>query len=436
MSTYRVGLTTCDITPPIGVYLAGYASRTERSTDVYHPLRATAIAIDDGDTPLLIVMAEWLGFYDRTEQMRKRLVETTGLASQSIVLGGSHTHCGPAVRQMDLFRHGALDEQYVAHAIDNMAAAATEAWTSRSEAVLKFASGHCGFAACRRMPDPDNLPKIFRAMRPYRDGTVDHGVPVLTVESPDGELRGVIFSYACHPTSRGGLFIGGDYPCFAMDKIEQQHPGAIAGFLQGCAGDQKPQPVDPDNTYFDQREIEQVRDIGEQLGDAVNDVIASGNLAAIDGPIALTQETLDLQTEPLDEQIVNSLIGSDLPYKQAWARHYRDMLDRGETPGRGVPFELQTIRFGTSLAIVTMAGEMSVEYSLRLKDELGATFDHVLPVGYTNDIMGYVPVKRQIPEEGYEVVDSNLYHYRTGPYVDSTEQQIIDTARRGLGLKV
>ena len=70
---YQVGVSTVDITPPVGIYLAGFAARQEPSTEVYHPLKATAIAIDDGQTPLLIVGAEILGFYERTEVVRSRI---------------------------------------------------------------------------------------------------------------------------------------------------------------------------------------------------------------------------------------------------------------------------------------------------------------------------------------------------------------------------
>ena len=46
--TYRVGLATTDITPPVGIKLSGFAARTEPSTGIYRPLEATAVAIDDG----------------------------------------------------------------------------------------------------------------------------------------------------------------------------------------------------------------------------------------------------------------------------------------------------------------------------------------------------------------------------------------------------
>ncbi|HCP99165.1 MAG TPA: hypothetical protein DIT99_00010, partial [Candidatus Latescibacteria bacterium] len=63
MQLYHVGITTIDVTPPVGVFLAGYAGRDIPSQDVYHPLRADCIVIDDGDEPLLLVSIEWLGFY-------------------------------------------------------------------------------------------------------------------------------------------------------------------------------------------------------------------------------------------------------------------------------------------------------------------------------------------------------------------------------------
>ena len=50
--TYRIGVGCDDITPPVGIHMAGFAARTEPSTAVYHPLKANAIAIDDGTEPI------------------------------------------------------------------------------------------------------------------------------------------------------------------------------------------------------------------------------------------------------------------------------------------------------------------------------------------------------------------------------------------------
>ena len=66
-----------------------------------------------------------------------------------------------------------------------------------------------------------------------------------------------------------------------------------------------------------------------------------------------------------------------------------------------VPYPIVTWRFGTGPTIVALAGETCVEYSLRLKRELGGA-DRVWPVGYANEVMCYIPSERVLKENGYE----------------------------------
>ena len=262
----------------------------------------------------------------------------------------------------------------------------------------------------------------------------DHDVHVLVVESPEGERRSVIFSYACHPTSRSGTLIGGDYVCFAYDHVEAMVPGATAFFLQGCAGDQKTRPVDPASETFVPRSIEEIRDIGVELGDSVARILASDALEPVTGPISVRQSVLGLETEPIDMDLVRAGLKDNRAFVQAWARHLFECVEENVPVPTTIPFEVQTVRFGNTLAVVTLAGEMTVEHGLRLKRELGPHFDNVLALAYTNDIIGYVPVKRQIPEGGYEVWFSQQYWKRTGPYVAATEDRIHAAVGRSLGI--
>ena len=101
---------------------------------------------------------------------------------------------------------------------------------------------------------------------------------------------------------------------------------------------------------------------------------------------------------------------------------------------RHASFEIQTVTFGQSLAMVTLAGEITVEHGLRLKQELGSVFDDVLVVGYANHLAGYIPVKRQIPEGGYCVEWANRFQGRPGRWVDETEEQIHHTIHEMLGI--
>mgnify|MGYP004255061761 CR=1 FL=1 len=187
---------------------------------------------------------------------------------------------------------------------------------------------------------------------------------------------------------------------FSYDRIEEIHPGVTACFVQGCAGDQKPMPVDAKADSFVPREIGEIRDIGVQLGEAVNRVIASDALEPVEGPVVLTQTVLGLKTEPVDVAFVKRSLDDDRGFVQDWATYLLDRIENGAPVERVVPFEVQTVRFWDSLGIFTLAGEMSVEHGLRLKRELGAYFGNALVIAYTNHIVGYVPAKRQIPEGG------------------------------------
>jgi neutral ceramidase len=427
---YHVGISTVDITPPVGIFLAGFAARQEPSTDVYHTLKATVVAITDGNTPLLLIGAEILGFYERTEVVRDRINKATDIPQANIVLNGSHTHCGPCIREMDRERHGELDEEYIESLISKVTRCAESAWNSRVPARLRSGIGHCNIAASRRKPDG----KGGVEWKPAPDEHHDHQVPVLTIETPDGDLQGVIFSYACHPTSRGGTSIGGDYVCFAYDRIEEKYPQVSASFLQGCGGDQKTKPVDPASDKFIPREIEEIRQIGEELGEAVIQVIESESLENVSGPITVARSTLDLETEPPDLELVKSSLEDSRDFVKSWAQHMKRAIDSGTSPSTKVPFETQSIRFGRTLGIITLSAEMSVEHGLRLKKDLGPHFDNLLVLGYSNGIVGYVPVKRQIPEGGYEVWFNQQYLKRTGPYVVETEDLIHRTVHQNLGL--
>ncbi|MDP6777255.1 MAG: neutral/alkaline non-lysosomal ceramidase N-terminal domain-containing protein, partial [Candidatus Latescibacteria bacterium] len=304
---YQVGLSTTDITPPVGIYLAGFGARQDRSTGVYHPLRATAIAIHDGETPLLLVAADLLGFYELTEPVRTGIRDAVGLDPPHVALCGSHTHCGPSIRDLDRERHGELDPEYLDGLVESVVRCAEEAWESRTSARLRAGVGRCGFAVSRRAPDGEG----GIVWKPSRSAPSDHDVPVLAVESLEGDLRAVVFSYACHPTSRGGLLIGGDYVGFAYAHVEETHPGVTACFLQGCGGDQKPVPVDPEAESFVPSEVEEVRDIGAELGTVVSEVLGSDAMQPVEGPLTITQRTIDLETDPVDMALLEEKRDSD-----------------------------------------------------------------------------------------------------------------------------
>lgn len=432
-TTHHVGVATADVTPPVGIFLAGYAGRDTPSDGIYHDLRATCIALSDtiDASPVLLVTIDWLGFYDRTDDARRLIGQRTGLPPQRILLTGTHTHTGPVLRrEMDARRHGTIDEDYIARSLQAVADAAARAIEARAPARLRAGTGWCGISSSRRRPDGRGGVQF----RPSLDAPHDHRVSVLAVVDGAGALRHVLFSYACHPTSTGAITqIGGDYVGFACDALEARYAGTTAAFFQGCAGDQKVDVRDASGDGYRKLEIDEVRQKGKSLAAAVARVLDADDLTDVAGAIGVSQEMVTLTTdEHTDEELRAFVDGEHADYVKEWARHQLDQRAAGTPVSAEHAFEVQTLRLGSAWALIALAGEMSVEFALGYRERYGGAFGHVWSLGYANGMVGYVTVRRQLAEGGYEAVDNNRRLLYTGPFSQDTESRIDAAVARGL----
>ena len=107
------------------------------------------------------------------------------------------------------------------------------------------------------------------------------------------------------------------------------------------------------------------------------------------------------------------------------------MLDRIEKDGglrSEYPYPIQAWKFGNGLTLVGLAGEVVVDYTLRLREELGT--DGLWVAGYCNDVFAYVPSKRILEEGGYEPVESVIYYGQPSSFDPSIESVIIERTKR------
>jgi hypothetical protein len=72
------------------------------------------------------------------------------------------------------------------------------------------------------------------------------------------------------------------------------------------------------------------------------------------------------------------------------------------------PYPVQAWQLGDSLTWIALGGEVVVDYSLRLKKELGR--DQTWVTGYANDVMAYIPSLRVLKEGGYEGGGAMVYY--------------------------
>ena len=107
------------------------------------------------------------------------------------------------------------------------------------------------------------------------------------------------------------------------------------------------------------------------------------------------------------------------------------MLARDGHLPASYPYPVEVWRFDNDLTLVALAGEVVVDYDLRLKKELGT--ERVWVAGYSNEVPFYVPSRRVLEEGGYEASGAMIYYIQPGPFAPSVEETIIGGVNKLIG---
>lgn len=421
---WKAGASRAVITPKRLLWLSGYASRDKPAEGVLHDLWLKALALEDrSGSRAVLVTADLIGFSKSIyDNVCARLESRHGLTRGQILLTASHTHCGPVINDslMDLYpidaEQGAWIDQYTRELEDKVVSVVAEALEKLAPAQVSAGAGVARFAVNRRNNPEPEVPA--RRAAGTLAGPIDHAVPVLVVKDAAGKLQSVVFGYACHNTTLAFFQFCGDYAGFAQIELEKSHPGVQAMFFTGCGGDQNPLP---------RRTVELCAGYGKNLADAVEDVLRRP-LAPLDPVLETDFSFLDLPlgNDVPKDQLEARAQGTD--YVARWARRLLASLDAGKNFPRSYPYPIAVWRLGKRQWWIALGGEVVVDYSIRLKRELG---EDIWVTGYANDVMAYIPSTRVLAEGGYEgqssMIGYGMAAERWGP---QTEELIIAEVRR------
>jgi neutral ceramidase len=374
-ANWKVGVAVAKVTPQKMLFMAGYASRKTPAVGIVQDLFAKALALqDEQGNKLVFVTLDLIGVPQLLRHaVAERAEREFKLPQANLVMNASHTHSGPSLRttpltEKDKDNPRAKDSwEYTQKLQDDIVSIIGKALADVQPARLTWNKARCGFAMNRRRDYtlPPDHPNANKAPNP--DGPVDHEVPALRVEAPDGTLRATLFGYACHNTSLGFYSYCGDYAGFAQANLQEHRPGFTALFLMGCGADQNPYPrrsdVVPGIT-----DLELSMQHGRSLANAV-EMALMVNPRPVAGPIRAAYEEIT--------------------------------LDYAKPGKESHPYPVQVIKIGDDLTFITLGSEVVVDYSLRFKREFEGD-EGVWVAGYSNDYTGYVPSLRVLKEGGYE----------------------------------
>lgn len=421
---WKAGVARVVITPKQGMWMAGFGNRTRPAEGTRQELWAKALALEDAaGNRAVLVTTDLLGIpKGMSDQIRQRLQNKFKLAKAQVLLNSSHTHSAPVLAQAlsDIYP---LDEaerkkikQYSARLEDQLVELVGKALKDMEPAGLYARNGVTRFQVNRR-----NNREATLLQQTELQGPNDYAVPVIKVVDAQGKLKAIAFGYSCHPTVLNDYQWSGDYPGYAQQELEQTHPGATALFFQSAGADQNPLP---------RGSVPLARQYGRELAVAVNRVLEE-EMRPLPAAVktAYTEIALPLGHPPAEGELEKMANQATVPYYKRWAARMLAESKQGKPFLTSYPYPLQVWTLGDQV-MMGLGGELVVQYAIRLKQLFGP---NIYVLGYSNDVMSYIPSEKILQEGGYEGATSQMVYGLPSTWAPGIEDHILTEMQKLAG---
>jgi neutral ceramidase len=386
MNTYA-NAGTADITPETAVPLAGSEIRTDVFQGIADRLEANVLVLTQDGPPVVFVSVD-LMFVG--QELRSGVLDRLGgaIPDESLFFAASHTHFAPATDDRRP-RLGRMDARYLEQVCDKVAGLVSRLLDRpAAPASIEYVQGQADHAVNRRLRAAWHLSRrglLVGAVvaAPNLSGRRDESVHLLRVLRSDGRTAAVIWSYACHPVSfPRPLEVTADYPGRVRSRLRREiGPDLTVLFWQGFAGDVRPRELDRSTSLRSRAKRVLLGPRFGRFADAewerwVNSLAARvaeiASLPAarpVSGPIRVRRVS-----RPLGDFVM------------------------GVPDDRRVTFH--RVMLGNGLNVVGISAEVVTEYGALLSSTFDSSIN--IPVGYIDEVYGYLPTALMLDEGGYE----------------------------------
>ncbi len=423
----KVGYARVNITPPLGVNIAGYYK--ERIADgVLDELEACAIAVKSGDTTVILMTVDHCGLGKVfLNEWRQNISEKTGVPADAIFIHSTHTHQGPVLIKDHKNPLTAEYERFLAHKVVDVSVMALDDLTDAKMGIGVGEAKNVAFVRRYRMKDGSartnpgvNNPDILHSI-----GDTDERVNVIRFER-EGAPTVIVANFGNHPDVVGGNKISADWPGLTRRITEHCLENTRCIVFNGAQGDVnhvnvRPQAGDFNDMFNDfdgcSRGYEHAKHIARVITAAIMTVYAKVEWLDVDS-IRYMQKIVEIDSNKADPK--------DLPlahkYAELHAAGRDDLIPyeammlttvvaaacrmvRLENAPDTFPMLFSAIAIG-DVAFFGIPGEPFTGIGRGLKEAEG--WKMVLPCCNTNAREGYFPMKDSYDEGGYEAGTSNF----------------------------
>ncbi len=382
-----IGEQEVDITPPLGVELAGFHRKPgeeRRVRAIRQPSYARVLVISAGDFTGCLVSLDLVAVgKEFTTDVRSALWERYEIPPINVHLCATHTHSMPTFRH--LRQWGAVPEEYRGEVTEKIIAAVGGALESLLPTRLRVGQAPAPGASFNRTSSQWRTDAEFGPDATPNDRWLDTMLQVAIFDRIGGPSPVICYHFSSHPVCFADEQAGPDWCGTVAERIKEQVRVRPA-FFQGHAGD-----VNPGHGSPWRGEVGQVT---EAVSEALLKAIAAAkpiNPLPARSAVKWCRLPFDLELygrwmAAYAEEPEKCTSGHwvNAHFAKAWYE------DNAASPWQepSLLVELGLVRLG-ELAFVFHPAELYSYYGLLIRHQ--SRVPHTWVVGYANDFIGYLP---------------------------------------------
>jgi neutral ceramidase len=405
----QAGEGAADITPPLGTELAGFhkpAGQERRARGVRQRSSARVLLLSTRSGDFALVSLDVCGVSQEfARSVRVEVARRASIPPGNIHVSATHTHSMPTLRH---FRQwGGMPTDYANLVATRIVDAAVEARRDLAPARFLLGKERVAGGNFNRTTKTWKTDDLFGKESGDHDRWLDTTLHAL-VFTREGRPPLAWYQFSAHPVCYTDGDTGPDWPGLVADSLRTTDR-ISPSFLQGHCGDVNPGSGTPwlgDPRKTADAVVGALRRAIRSARPVPVDVVrhATGEFAV---PLDLPKERELLKKYLADPAACTKGEWVDAGFAKAWSEA-ASAWDPGRT---AYPTPLSALRLG-DVALLFHGGELYSAYGLALRRD--SPFADTVLVGYTDDLIGYIPDPKA---------------YQDGEYAATVVPRIMDLPR-------
>ena len=418
-----------DITPEMGIQLAGDIGRPRPVEEIRHPLYVRALVLEGQGECLCLIAADLTVITrDVTDELRERVGEAIGCSPDAVIVHAAQSHSAPSAgngMMSDDFRLVPEDQpwlrggdaRYTPQFLDGATEAAQQAKAALQPVTMEAVRGMDGRVSFnRRFILRDGTvrthPALCQADILCCEGPVDPEVSVVTFEDETGRPVAALLHHTCHPVhGYPHRYVCPDWPGLWAEEVRQLlGEDCVALTVNGACGNvHHTNHLDPTYRGDVNRMVACLTETVERILPGLQPIaplplrwgrsalpLPMRNLP--DEEVAAARKLITEHPEPMWNERKDNV-----HWDWVYALATLDLAERQQRQ-ETYDYEIQGFRIG-DLALFAWPGEPFVEAQIELKRRSPAA--HTFVAHMCSDDAGYVPTPRAFAHGGYETRTAN-----------------------------